>query len=254
MIILLSPAKSLNFEPTKIKKHSTPRLLEESNVLVGQLKTKSANSIKKLMSVSDNIAKLNVDRFNNFKTPFTLDNAKQAILAFDGDVYLGLEADTFDSKDMTFAQKHIRILSGLYGVLKPLDLMQPYRLEMGTRLKVKRKKNLYDFWDEKITEMINEDLTNSKSDIILNLASKEYFGSVKPKLANGKIVHVHFKELRNGQYKVISFTAKKARGKMANLIVKNRITDLKSLFKLNVDGYQYNKELSDESNLFFGKE
>jgi len=123
MIILLSPAKSLNFEPTKIKKHSTPRLLEESNVLVDKLKTKSANSIKKLMSVSDNIATLNVDRYKSFKTPFTLDNAKQAILAFNGDVYTGLEADSFDSKDMTFAQKHIRILSGLYGVLKPLDLM-----------------------------------------------------------------------------------------------------------------------------------
>ncbi len=254
MIVLLSPAKSLNFEPTKIKKHSTPRLLEESTVLVDQLKTKSASSIKKLMSVSDNIATLNVDRFNSFKTPFTLDNAKQAILAFNGDVYTGLEADSFDSKDMTFAQKHIRILSGLYGVLKPLDLMQAYRLEMGTRLKMKRTKNLYEFWDEKITAIINEDLAKSKGDVILNLASKEYFSSVKPKLANGKVVHVHFKELRKGQYKVISFSAKKARGRMANLIVKNRISDLKSLFKLNVDGYQYNKELSDESNLFFGKE
>ncbi|MCL4170206.1 UNVERIFIED_CONTAM: hypothetical protein GTU68_033487 [Idotea baltica] len=155
---------------------------------------------------------------------------------------------------MTFAQKHIRILSGLYGVLKPLDLMQAYRLEMGTRLKMKSTKNLYEFWNEKITAIINEDLTKRKSNIILNLASKEYFSSVKPKLANGKIIHVHFKELRNGSYKVISFSAKKARGKMANLIVKNRITDLKSLFKLNVDGYQYNKDLSDESNLFFGKE
>lgn len=254
MIILLSPAKSLNFEPAKIKKHSTPRLLEESTVLVDQLKTKSANSIKKLMNVSDNIANLNVDRFNSFKTPFTLDNAKQAILAFNGDVYTGLEADSFDSKDMAFAQKHVRILSGLYGVLKPLDLMQPYRLEMGTRLKVSRKKNLYEFWDDKITSIINDDLKKSKGDIILNLASKEYFSSVKTKLASGKIIHVHFKELRNGKYKVISFSAKKARGKMANLIVKNRITDLKSLFKLNVDGYQYNKELSDEQNLFFGKE
>ncbi len=254
MIVLLSPAKSLNFDPAKIKKHTTPRLLEESNVLVGTLKTKSASSIKKLMSVSDNIANLNVERFNNFKTPFTLDNAKQAILAFNGDVYTGLEADSFDSKDMTFAQKHVRILSGLYGVLKPLDLMQPYRLEMGTRLKMKSTKNLYEFWDEKITTVINEDLKKSKSDIILNLASKEYFSSVKPKSVNGKVIHVHFKELRNGKYKVISFTAKKARGRMAHLIVKNRITELKSLVKLNVDGYQYNKELSDESNLFFGKE
>jgi len=254
MIVLLSPAKSLNFEPAKIKRHSTPRLLDESTELVGHLKTKSANSIKKLMGVSDNIATLNVSRFNNFETPFTLDNAKQAILAFNGDVYTGLEADSFDSKDMTFAQKHIRILSGLYGVLKPLDLMQPYRLEMGTRLKVKRKKNLYEFWDEKITSVINEDLTKSKGTVILNLASKEYFSSVKPKLVDGKIVHVHFKELRNGQYKVISFKAKKARGKMANLIVKNRITDIKSLSKLDVDGYLYSKELSDENNLFFGKE
>ena len=254
MIVLLSPAKSLNLEPSKLKKHSTPRHLEASNVLVDQLKGKSANSLKKLMSVSDKIAELNVSRFNNFETPFTLQNSKQAVLTFDGDVYTGLDARTFDTKDHNFAQKHIRILSGLYGVLKPLDLMQAYRLEMGTKLKVNKKKNLYDFWDEKITQTINEDLAKSNSSILLNLASKEYFNAVKPKLINGNVIHVHFKELRNGQYKVISFSAKKARGRMANLIVKNQIKDLKSLYKLNVDGYKYKKNLSDETNLFFTKE
>ena len=132
--------------------------------------------------------------------------------------------------------------------------MQAYRLEMGTKLSVNKKKNLYDFWDEQITQTVNEDLTKSKSSILLNLASKEYFSAVKPKLINGKVIHVHFKELRNGKYKVISFSAKKARGRMANLIVKNQITDLKPLYKLNVDGYKYNKSLSDESNLFFGKD
>ncbi len=253
MIVLLSPAKSLNLEPVKLKKHSTPRLLEESGVLVGQLKKQSANKIKKLMSVSDKIAELNVERFNSFNTPFTLDNAKQALLTFDGDVYTGLDAGSFDSKDLTFAQKHIRILSGLYGLLKPLDLMQAYRLEMSTRLKVNRKKNLYEFWDEKITNLINEDIKACKGEILFNLASKEYFSSVKPKLIDAKVIHVHFKELRDGKYKVISFSAKKARGTMANLIVKNRITDLKPLYKLNVDGYTYKKELSDEYNLFFGK-
>lgn len=253
MIVLISPAKTLDFEPTALKVHSQPRLLEHSEKLVKVLKKKSARSLKKLMSVSDAIAELNVQRFQEYETPFTLDNAKQAALAFKGDVYTGLQADTFSGEEMEFAQQHLRILSGLYGLLKPLDLMQAYRLEMGTRLTNGRKKNLYEFWDKKITALINEDLGISGTDIILNLASKEYFHSVKPELLNGKLYHVHFKEDRNGVLKVISFNAKKARGGMARQIIQNKIQGIEALKSLDVDGYLYNEELSDKTNLLFTK-
>ncbi|MFT5165847.1 MAG: cytoplasmic iron level regulating protein YaaA (DUF328/UPF0246 family) [Saprospiraceae bacterium] len=253
MILLLSPAKSLNLEPLNTKSHTLPRLLEESQALIDVLKKKSAKKIKELMSVSDNIAALNVDRFNNFQTPFTTENSKPAALIFDGDVYSGLQADTFDQEDMQFAQKHLRILSGLYGLLRPLDLMQAYRLEMGTSLKNGRKKNLYQFWDNKITNILNEDLKESGSDIVLNLASKEYFSAVKTAKLNGTVVTIEFKENRNGIFKVISFNAKKARGTMANKIIKNKITDTSKLKRLSIDGYKYNKDLSENHKLVFTK-
>ena len=251
MILLISPAKTLDFSETGLTNHSMPRLLADSEKLVSVLKKKSARSLKKLMSVSDNIAELNVERFQNYQTPFTLDNAKQAVLAFKGDVYTGLQADTFDANDLDFAQKHLRILSGLYGLLTPLDLMQPYRLEMGTKLRNGRKKNLYEFWDKKITELINADLEASGSEIVLNLASKEYFHAVKPALLKGKLIHVHFKELRNGTYKVIGFNAKKARGAMSRQIIQNRITSVEKVKPLNIDGYTFNSTLSDDQNLVF---
>ncbi len=254
MILLISPAKTLDFSETELTSHSTPRLLAESDKLVAVLKKKSARSLKKLMSVSDAIAELNVERYQNYETPFTLENAKQAVLAFKGDVYTGLQAETFDEADFEFAQKHLRILSGLYGVLTPLDLMQPYRLEMGTRLRNGRKKNLYEFWDKKITELINDDLAASGNNLVLNLASKEYFHAMKPDLLEGKLIHVHFKELRNGAYKVIGFNAKKARGTMARLIIKNRINKAESIKSLDVDDYRFNASLSDEQNMVFTKE
>ena len=192
MILLLSPAKTLDFNPSKIKKHTTPQLLDDSNELVSILKKQSVNKIKKLMSVSDKLAALNHERYQQFETPFTLDNAKQAILAFRGDVYTGFDVDSMDSKDLTFAQKHLRILSGLYGVLAPLDLMQAYRLEMGTKLKNGKNKNLYEFWDSRITEILNKDLAKAKSKVFLNLASQEYFHSVKTDQLKGELVHVHF--------------------------------------------------------------
>ena len=253
MIILLSPAKSLNLEPAKSNGHSLPRLLPDSQALVDVLKKKSARSLKKLMGVSDKIAELNVERFNNFNLPFTSENAKPAVLTFDGDVYTGLQANTFNKADMQFAQKHLRILSGLYGVLKPLDLIQAYRLEMGTALTKGRKKNLYQFWDNKITDIINQDLEVSGSDLVLNLASKEYFSSVKTANLNGNVVTVDFKENRNGVLKVISFSAKKARGTMANKIIKNRITEVNKLKRLSVDGYKFNKDLSESHKLVFTK-
>lgn len=251
MIILISPAKTLNFDPTDLKMHTTPRMLADSEKLVKVMKKKSAKKIKELMSVSDNIAELNVERYQNYHTPFTLENAKQSILAFKGDVYTGLQAENFSEKEMAFAQKHLRILSGLYGLLKPLDLMQPYRLEMGTRLKNGRKKNLYEFWDKKITNLINEDLAELGSNIILNLASKEYFYSVKPDLLDGELYSANFKENRNGVYKVISFTAKKARGAMSRQIIQNNITDIEELKGLEVEGYVYNEEMSSEYDLMF---
>lgn len=253
MILLLSPAKTLDFSPSQLKVHTTPRLLDESGKLVGVLKKKSAKSLKKLMNVSDKIAELNVERFQQYQTPFNLDNSKQAVLAFKGDVYTGLQADSFTKKDFDFAQKHLRILSGLYGLLTPLDLMQAYRLEMGTRLKNGKYKNLYEFWDDKITNLINQDLENSSGDTILNLASKEYFHSVKVAQLKGKLINVHFHENRNGAFKVISFNAKKARGAMANAIIKNKILKVDKIKKLTIDGYTYNAERSDDTNLSFTK-
>lgn len=254
MILLLSPAKTLDLEPADVQDFTIPRLLDNSDQLVKVLRKKKVTDLKALMSVSDKIATLNVERYKNFQQPFTLDNAKQAILAFKGDVYLGLDAASFNKRDLKFAQKHLRILSGLYGLLTPLDLMQAYRLEMGTKLKNGKFKNLYEFWDKKITELINADLKASKSKTVLNLASQEYFKSVKTDLLEGQLVHVHFKELRGDKYKVISFTAKKARGSMAKQIIKNRIVKVEHLKDLEVDGHVFNDGLSDATNYYFTKD
>lgn len=254
MIILLSPAKTLDFSPAELKEHSQPRLLDKSELLINKLKKQSANSLKKLMSVSDNIAQLNAARYKSYATPFTLDNAKQAALAFKGDVYTGLEAETFNAKELAFAQQSIRILSGLYGLLKPLDLMQAYRLEMGTRLKVGRKKDLYEFWDDRITELINQDLESTGANTIINLASQEYFRSVKKDQLAGKLITVHFKEQRGEVLKVIAFNAKKARGRMAHLIVKEKIKRPTVLQTLVVNDYIYQEQLSNDTDWVFVKE
>ena len=251
MIVLLSPAKTLDFSAHKLKKHSIPRLLDDSEKLVKTLKKKSAADIQELMGVSEKISTLNVGRYKSYQTPFTLDNAKQSALAFKGDVYTGLEAETFNGHELNFAQKHIRILSGLYGVLKPLDLMQAYRLEMGTKLKTGRHKNLYTFWDKRVTELVNQDLAESKSKLILNLASKEYFHVMKPELLNAEVLNIHFKENRNGKYKVISFSAKKARGRMAHLLVKEKITKPELLKNLVINDYVYNEKLSKGNDWVF---
>jgi len=253
MIILLSPAKTLDFTPVKHPAATQPRLLDQSEKLVETLKKKKVGDLKKLMKVSDNIATLNVERFQSFTTPFTDKNAKPAILAFKGDVYTGLEADNFSKTELNFSQKYIRILSGLYGLLKPLDLMQPYRLEMGTKLKTGKLKNLYEFWDNRITDLLNEDFKKSKSTVFLNLASQEYMKSVQKDRLEGRLVNIHFKENRDGKLKVIAFNAKKARGGMANLIVKNKIKSVNGLYGLEVNGYVYDENLSDQENLNFIK-
>ena len=253
MIVLLSPAKTLDYSPTDINHFTQPRLLDKSEKLVKVLQKKSVRSLRKLMDVSDNIATENVDRFASFQLPFEPGQTKQALLAFKGDVYLGLEADTLEEDDLSFAQNHIRILSGLYGLLKPMDLMHPYRLEMGTSLKVGRKKNLYQFWDNDITDLINQDAKEGGSSHIINLASQEYFQSVKKDQLEKPLINIHFKENRNGTYKVISFNAKKARGAMARQIILEKIKHPNDLKELVVDGYTYHESMSDEDNLYFTK-
>lgn len=253
MIVLLSPAKTLDETPVENIAISEARLLKESGKLVRLLRKKSVGDLQELMSISEKLAQLNVDRYKSYKTPFTLENAKPAALLFKGDVYTGLEADSFDEADLEFAQDHIRILSGLYGILRPLDLVQPYRLEMGTRLENGKFSNLYQFWDKRITKLINEDLQKTGEEVVLNLASQEYFKAVKPDVLKGRLIHVHFKEDRNGKLKVISFNAKKARGRLANLIVKERVTDVESIKTFSVDGYEYQADLSSETDLVFVK-
>lgn len=251
MILLISPAKSLDFSATDVQQHSTPRMLADSDSLIKNLRKKSSADIQKLMKVSENIANLNVERYHNFTTPFSLDNAKQAALAFQGDVYKGMEAETFSEEDLAFAQNHLRILSGLYGLLKPLDLIQPYRLEMGTRLANEKGKNLYEFWDTKITETLNADLAAQGDNIVINLASKEYFKSIKKKALNADLYNVDFKEEKNGQFKIVAFYAKKARGMMSNYVIKNRISKPEDLKGFDYDGYYFNEDLSSERDFVF---
>lgn len=250
MLVLLSPAKTLDFSPVDTNT-TQPRLLDRSEKLVKSLKRKSVADLQELMSISEKLGKLNQDRFRDFSLPFTPDNAKPAVLAFKGDVYQDLEADTFSEADLDFAQDHLRMLSGLYGVLRPRDLMQAYRLEMGTKLSTRRGKDLYRFWGDDITQLLNEDLATGGGDLVLNLASQEYFKSVNTEALNAPVLTVHFRENRDGKYKVIAFNAKKARGRMSNLIVKNRITDPKQLKQLDVNGYQYNDSLSSEWDWHF---
>ena len=245
MLTLLSPAKSLNFDPVETAV-TQPRLLDRSKKLVDTLRKKSAADLQELMSISENLATLNAERYRQFNTPFTPDNAKPAGLAFDGDVYTGLEAQTFDEADLDFAQDHIRILSGLYGVLRPRDLMQPYRLEMGTKLRQNGARDLYEFWGDDITEILNQDLAASGDNTVLNLASKEYFKSVNTEALAGPVLNVHFKEKRKGTYRIITFNAKKARGRMAHLVVKERINTPEALKELVVNDYVFNPELSSE--------
>ncbi len=254
MIVLLSPAKSMDFSPVENKEHSQPRLLEKSGELVADLKKKSSADLQALMGVSKKIADLNVQRFRSFQVPFSPENAKQAMFAFSGDVYTGLQALSFDKDETGFAQKHIRLLSGLYGILRPLDLIQPYRLEMGTRLKHRAKKNLYEFWGTAITELLNEDLSDAGTGIVLNLASKEYFKAIKKDVLKGKVLDVDFLENRNGKLKTISFNAKKARGRLAHIIVKEKIVDPNGLKELVVNDYFFNSEKSDDGKYCFIKE
>lgn len=251
MITLLSPAKSLNYSETDFNSSTMPRMLEETFPLVKSLRRKSAKSIGELMSISDKLAKLNKKRYTEFSEEFTDANAKQAILAFDGDVYTGLENQTLLEDDLEWAQDHVRILSGLYGVLRPNDLMQPYRLEMGTKLKTRRGRNLYDYWGDRITDLLNEDIASHDSKVFFNLASNEYFKSVKPENLNGELYSANFYERRDGEYKFISFTAKKARGWLTRYIIDNRIDQPEAVKDFDGEGFRYLKKLSSEREFIF---
>lgn len=252
MLIILSPAKTLDYEtPATTNQYTQPYFVQESEVLANRLKEMSSEEIGGLMSISEELASLNQQRYQQWAPSFSTENSKQAVLAFQGDVYQGLEAETLSEEQLQYAQSHLRILSGLYGVLKPLDLMRPYRLEMGTKMPVGEHKNLYGFWGEKPTAVLNQALQEANTNVLLNLASQEYFKVVKKKQIAGNIVTPVFKDEKNGKLKVISFYAKKARGWMARYILENQIERLEDLQGFNTGGYAYQADLSDEQNLVF---
>ncbi len=255
MLIVVSPAKNLDYETAPVTdKYSQPQLLDHAGELMKVCRTLSPADLSSLMHISDKLAGLNVARFGEWATPFTPVNAKQAVLAFNGDVYTGLDAPTFSTDDFDYAQSNFRILSGLYGLLKPLDLMQAYRLEMGTKLANSRGKNLYEFWGTVITQSLNEALSDLEQPILVNLASNEYFKSIKKKQLTGELIEPVFKDQKNGQYKVISFFAKKARGLMARYLIQNKVTTLDELIKFDLAGYQYHEAFSTPGKPVFTRD
>ncbi len=252
MLMVISPAKTLDFSNKPATRRCTkPQFLNDSERLINHLRKYSTTELAKLMKLSEKLAQLNHERYQSWGPNFTTDNSKQAVLAMKGDVYVGLDADSFNQGDFDFAQKHLRILSGLYGVLRPLDLMQAYRLEMGTKLETDAGTNLYQFWGDALTNQINKTLTKQGNDVLVNLASNEYFKAIKPKLVNGRIITPQFKEKKSDGYIMIGVFAKKARGMMARYIIKNRITKIDSLKDFDSSGYKFNKSQSDRDNWVF---
>ncbi|PNH80434.1 peroxide stress protein YaaA [Vibrio diazotrophicus] len=255
MLIVVSPAKTLDYEsPLPTTRFTQPELTSHSAELIKVCRTLTPQDIADLMKVSDKIAGLNVARFEQWTETFTPDNSRPAIFAFKGDVYTGLEAETLSEADLDYAQTHLRMLSGLYGLLKPLDLMQPYRLEMGTKLGNERGSNLYQFWGNIITDKLNEAIKAQEDNVLINLASNEYFKAVKPKALDAQVITPVFKDCKNGQYKVISFFAKKARGMMARYIIENRIESVKQLESFDTAGYYYCAAESTAAELVFKRE
>ena len=255
MITVISPAKTLDFEtPSCTNTFTEPDFLKESKQLIGILKKHSEEDLSTLMSISPKLAEENRARYKSWKLPFTPENAKQAALAFKGDVYLGLEAEQYSARELKYAQEHLRILSGLYGILRPLDLIQPYRLEMGTKLENRRGSNLYDFWGDKITNRLNAEFAEQKNPTLINLASNEYFKSVQAKKLEGEVITPNFKYWKNGKWMFLSFYAKKARGQLASYIMKNRIDKPEAIKDFDLDGYSFNEELSKGNNWIFSRE
>ena len=255
MLAIISPAKALDFEqraPTR--KYTTPQFLEDSAELMAELRAKAPQDIADLMHISSDLAHLNYDRYAAWKPPFDRRNAKQAMFAFNGDVYRGLKSAEFDERDLTWAQKHLRILSGLHGLLKPLDLIQPYRLEMGARLRNERGTDLYAFWRAKVTEALNAAIAAQRQPLLINLASNEYFSVVDTAQVQARIITPAFKDWRNGRYKMISFFAKRARGLMAGYLIKNRASTLKALRAFDREGYRFSAADSTDNQWAFQRD
>ena len=252
MLTVISPAKTLDYDtPPVTLRHTLPQYLDDSQVLIEQLRRLSPPQISELMHLSDKLAGLNAARFGSWTPNFTPANAKQALLAFKGDVYTGLDAESLSEDDFSYAQDHLRMLSGLYGLLRPLDLMQPYRLEMGTKLANARGKDLYAFWGTRISEWLNQALVDQGDDLLLNLASNEYFSAVKRGALKSRVIDTEFRDFKNGQYKIISFYAKKARGLMSRFVIQERVEDPQRLKQFDMQGYYYSAEQSSVDKLVF---
>lgn len=252
MLIFLSPAKSLDYQtPPQVAVHTQPAYLKQAQSLIEQLRRLSPAEIAKLMDLSDQLALLNFNRYADWSLPFTPENAKQAVLAFDGDVYDGLDARHLSADDLDFAQQHVRILSGLYGLLRPLDLMQPYRLEMGTKFANAKGKDLYVFWGNTLLDAINAELAAMPRPVVVNLASEEYFKAAVGRKIQGTVIQPVFEDWKNGKYKIISFYAKRARGLMTRYAVLNRLSEPEALQGFTVDGYAFAPEVSDATTWVF---
>jgi len=247
MLAVISPSKTQDFSTPDIREHTLTRQLSESEFLVDILKKKSQSELSKLMSISEKLSKLNHDRFQSFSIPLNFENAKQALLAFKGDVYNGIDAPNLSKQDLIFAQDNLRMLSGLYGVVRPLDLIAPYRLEMGTKLKTPKGKNLYEFWGDKISKVLNED----ESEVIINLASNEYFKGIDQESLKAKIVNIVFKEFKGDKYKIIGIYAKRARGLMVQFMVKNQLTNPQDLKAFTMEDYRFREDMSDATTWIF---
>ena len=252
MLTILSPAKTLDYEtPSPMTQFSTPAFLEDSRKLIHLLRDMTAEEIGGLMKISPQLAELNTERFRQWKPPFTPDNAKQSLFAFRGDVYTSLDAGSLSSQKVTFAQNHLRILSGLYGLLRPLDLMQPYRLEMGTRLANLRGRNLYDFWGDSLSEALNTELSGHENKTLINLASNEYFRVIRPAKLKARVVTPVFKEFKGDGYRVIGLFAKKARGMMARFIIREGLDKPDGLKDFSESGYRFKPDLSTDNDWVF---
>ncbi|MEL7349929.1 MAG: peroxide stress protein YaaA [Cyanobacteria bacterium P01_A01_bin.116] len=251
MLMVISPAKTLDYSGANYPEFTVPAVLKDSEKLVSQLSGYDAEQLSSLMKISDKLANLNQQRFQDFQTPFTPDNAKQALLVFKGDVYRGMSVADYTEEELSFAQDHLRILSGLYGVLRPLDLMQPYRLEMGTKLATDKGKNLYEFWGNKITELIDAELAGADDPCLVNLASNEYFKSINRKALKARVLNIAFKENKNDVYKIIAIHAKRARGLMADFVIRNQIDGAEGLKGFDREGYTFRESLSDDATWVF---
>ena len=252
MLAIISPAKTLDFETLSLTNSSScPEFLDHSQNLIDTLRTLPQSKLCSLMSISSKLAALNEQRYQDWSLPFTTSNAKQAIMAFKGDLYTGFTFEDYNEKDFAYAQKHLRILSGLYGLLRPLDLIQPYRLEMGTKLATPQGKNLYDFWGSKLTNALNGAIKNSGIQILVNLASNEYYNAVDKTVLQGRVITPIFKDYKNGDLKIISFFAKKARGAMSDYLVRHRINKPEGLKEFKGLGYRFNENLTKNDNWVF---